>query len=177
MGRPPARRLPLRRASPFSGQELIDRGQRDHARASAVAAFGVLGPHDPAVQKALVSLADDRVPEVRMVAARVLGDIGPEVAGALRPYASSVPTLMSIFRRGQSLRWATSPLITSRRARFSTVPSFQERPLQVGAESSLGKIVKSKKFDASVGHDKARTRPCGSLRSSDSMPIPTRDSS
>jgi HEAT repeat protein len=65
-----------------SGQNLIARNLRDNARACAVAALGVLGAHDLEVQKTLVSLADDRAPEVRMVVARVLGDIGPEASGA-----------------------------------------------------------------------------------------------
>ena len=65
-----------------TARDLIDRSQRDHARASAVAALGVVGAHDPEVQKTLVALADDAAPEVRMVVARVLGEIGPEAAGA-----------------------------------------------------------------------------------------------
>ena len=76
-------------AGPVSGRDLIDRSQRDHARASAVTALGVLGPHDPKVQETLVALADDAVPEVRMAIARVLGEIGPESCrGVCGPEAS-----------------------------------------------------------------------------------------
>ena len=75
-------------AGSVTARDLIDRSLRDHARASAVTALGVLGGHDPEVQRTLVALADDAVPEVRMVVARVLGEIGPETAGAFAADAS-----------------------------------------------------------------------------------------
>ncbi len=133
-----------------SGQELIQRTLRDHARASAVAALSVLGPHDPEVLKTLVSLADDRVPEVRMVAARVLGEIGPEAAGAfaaLRKLTTD-PDLYIQARAITSLgsfpgdHVASCPL-------FYRAYLSKERPLQEGAELSLAKITKSKQFNAS----------------------------
>jgi len=136
---------------PVSGQDLINRSQREHARASAVAALGVLGAHDPEVQKTLVALADDAVPEVRMVAARVLGEIGSEAAGAFAAECklTSDPDLYIQARAITALgnfpsdHAAACPLLY--RAYLS-----KDRPLQEGAEVSLGKIIKSKQFNAST---------------------------
>ncbi len=137
-------------ASSVTARDLIDRSQKDHARASAVAALGVLGPHDPEAQKTLVMLADDTVPEVRMVVARVLGEIGPQAAGAfaaLRKLASD-PDLYIQARAVTALGNfpgdypAASPL-------FYRSFLSKERPLQEAAELSLDKICKSKQFNAS----------------------------
>ncbi len=138
-------------AGPVSARDLIDRNQRDHARASAVAALGVLGPHDLEVQNTLVALAGDAVPEVRMVVARVLGDIGPEAAGAFAAECklTSDPDLYLQARAITALgsfpgdHVAACPLLY--RAYLS-----KQRPLQEGAELSLGKIIKSKQFNASA---------------------------
>ncbi len=136
-------------ASSITAQDAIDRNQRDHARASAVTALGVLGAHDPVVQRTLVALAGDAVPEVRMVVARVLGEVGPQAAGAfaaLRKLASD-PDLYIQARAVTALgnfpgdHVAASPLLY--RAYLS-----RERPLQEGAELSLEKITKSKQFNA-----------------------------
>jgi HEAT repeat protein len=138
-------------ARPFSGQELIDRSQKDHSRASAVAALGVLGAHNLEVQKTLVSLADDTAPEVRMVAARVLGEIGPEAAGAFAALCklASDPDLYIQARAITALgsfpgdHFGSCPLLY--RAYLS-----KQRPLQEGAELSLERIIKSEQFDASL---------------------------
>src|SRR5262249_1317372 len=57
-------------AGAITAAESIVQSQRDHARASAVNALGAIGTHDPEAQRALVDLAGDPVPEVRMVVAR-----------------------------------------------------------------------------------------------------------
>ena len=78
-------------AGPITAQESIDRNQSDHARASAVAAIGVIGANDPLALKTVINLAQDNVPEVRMVVARVLGEVGensPEGLPALLKLAA-----------------------------------------------------------------------------------------
>jgi HEAT repeat protein len=138
-------------AGSVTARDLIDRSQRGHARASAVTALGVLGAHDPEVQRTLVALADDAVPEVRMVVARVLGEIGPETAGAFAAERklTSDPDLYIQARAITALgnfpgdHVASCPLLY--RAYLS-----KQRPLQEGAELSLEKIIKSKQFNASA---------------------------
>jgi len=137
-------------ASSVTARDVIDRSQKDHARASAVAALGVLGPHDPEGQKTLVMLADDTVPEVRMVVARVLGEIGPEAAGAfaaLRKLASD-PDLYIQARAVTALGNFPGEYGSACALLYRAYLS-RERPLQEGAELSLEKIIKSKQFDAS----------------------------
>ncbi len=141
---------PAATTGPISGQELIDRSQCDHARASAVAALGILGPHDLEVHKALVSLADDRVPEVRMVAARVLGEIGPEAPGAIGALRKLVtdPDLYIQARAITSLGSFPAEYVVLCPLYYQAYLSKQ-RPLQEGAELSLAKLIKSKQFHAS----------------------------
>ena len=138
-------------AGPVSARNVIDRSQRDHARASAVAALGVLGTHDPEVQETLVALADDAVPEVRMVLARVLGEIGPEGTGAfaaLRKLTSD-PDLYIRARALTALGNFPSEYVAACPLLYRAYLSRQ-RPLQEGAELSLGRIIKSKQFNAST---------------------------
>ncbi len=136
--------------SSVTARNLIDRSQRDHARASAVAALGVLGPHDPEVQKTLVTLVDDAVPEVRMVAARVLGEIGPEAAGAFAALCklASDPDLYIQARAVTALGNFPGEYVSACPLLYRAYLS-RERPLQEGGELSLEKITKSKQFNAS----------------------------
>ena len=98
-----------------------------------------------------MALADDAVPEVRMVVARVLGEIGPETAGAFAAERklTSDPDLYIQARAITALgnfpgdHVASCPLLY--RAYLS-----KQRPLQEGAELSLEKIIKSKQFNASA---------------------------
>ena len=148
--RPPALRLLRPQPSLSPGRNSSSAACAIMPAPGAVAALSVLGPHDPEVLKTLVSLADDRVPEVRMVAARVLGEIGPEAAGAfaaLRKLTTD-PDLYIQARAITSLgsfpgdHVASCPL-------FYRAYLSKERPLQEGAELSLAKITKSKQFNAS----------------------------
>ncbi len=137
-------------ASSITAQDAIDRNQRDHARASAVTALGVLGAHDPVVQRTLVALAGDAVPEVRMVVARVLGEIGPEAAGAfaaLQKLASD-PDLYIQARAVTALGNFPGEYVSACPLLYRAYLS-RERPLQEGGELSLEKITKSKQFNAS----------------------------
>ncbi len=138
-------------ASSITAQDSIDRSQRDHARASAVAALGVLGAHDPEVQRTLVALADDSVPEVRMVVARVLGEIGPEAAGAFAAERklTSDPDLYIQARAITALGNFPGDYVASCPLLYRAYLSKQ-RPLQEGAGLSLEKIIKSKQFNASA---------------------------
>jgi HEAT repeat protein len=135
-------------AGPITAPDVMARNQVDHARASAVAALGVIAPHDAEVQSTLVSLADDAVPEVRMVAARTLGQIGPENP---RAFAAEVKLASDpdFYIGAEAVRClgsfpneyqASCPILY--RAYFS-----KRRPLQEGAELSLAKITKSPTFD------------------------------
>ena len=135
------------RPAPRRAENSIARSQEDHARASAVAALGVIGAHDPHVLETLVSLSGDQAPEVRMVVARTLGELGGGNPQALAALSSSwLQIRISTSRRKPSCPWAISPAITSRscpilyRAYLS-----KERPLQEGAELSLEKILKSER--------------------------------
>jgi HEAT repeat protein len=136
---------------PDSARTVIDRGQKDHARASAVAALGVLGGHDADVQHTLVELANDRAPEVRTLVARVLGQIGPEAAGAF----SSVCKLTSdadLYIQAQAviaLGSFPADYIAACPILYRSYLS-KHRPVQEGAELSLEKITKSKQFNAST---------------------------
>ena len=144
---PPAGAAP----APVPALALINRNQNDHARSSAVAALGVLGARDPEVQRTLVALADDPAPEVRMVVARVLGELGPDAAGAFASLCklTSDPDLyiqagaITALGNFPAEYVAASPLLY--RAYLS-----KQRPLQEGAELSLAKIIKSKQFNAST---------------------------
>ena len=98
-----------------------------------------------------MALADDAVPEVRMVVARALEEIGPEAAGAFAAECklTSDPDLYIQARAITALgnfpgdHVASCPLLY--RAYLS-----KQRPLQEGAELSLEKIIKSKQFNASA---------------------------
>ncbi len=163
---------------PVSGEELIRRSQRDHARASAAAALGVLGPHDLEVHKTLVSLANDRVPEVRMVAARLLGQIGPEAAGAfaaLRKLTSD-PDLY-IQARAMTAHRQLSPVTTLPPAHCSTVPTFPRNDRSRKGRRSPWERLSSQNNLMHMRQGKAKTRPCGSRRCSRSNRIPAPGSS
>ena len=138
-------------ASSITAQDSIDRSQRNHARASAVAALGVLGAHHPEVQRTLVALADDSVPEVRMVVTRVLGEIGPEAAGAFAAERklTSDPDLYIQARAITALGNFPGDYVASCPLLYRAYLSKQ-RPLQEGAELSLEKFIKSKQFNASA---------------------------
>ena len=130
---------------------MIDRSQRDHARASAVAALGVLGAHDPEVQKTLVALADDRCRRFAWSWPEFWETIGPEAAGAfaaLRKLTSD-PDLYLQARAITALGNFPGDYVAACPLLYRAYLSKQ-RPLQEGAELSLGKIIKSKQFNASA---------------------------
>ena len=139
---------PIPSAGAMTAQNSIDRNQKDHARASAVTALGVIGGHDPLVQETLLHLAGDPVPEVRMVVARTLGDLGsgnPRGPAAELKLASD-PDLYIQARAVTALGNFPLDYTLSCPSLYRAYLSKQ-RPLQEGAELSLEKIVKSKTFD------------------------------
>jgi HEAT repeat protein len=143
-------------AGPITAQDSIERSQRDHARASAVAALGVIGKDDGAARGTLVKLAGDPVPEVRMVVARTLGELGPATPGALAAELklASDPDMYIQARAVTALGNFPKDYITSSPILYRAYCS-KLRPLQEGAELSLEKIVASAAFDAqSAWHSK-----------------------
>src|SRR5262245_6628640 len=155
-------------SGPTAAKDSIDRSQRDHARASAVAALGVIAPRDSEVQEALSRLAGDAVPEVRMAVARVLGEVGNGSAQALAAELklASDPDLYIQARAITALGGYSSdyrlvcPILY--RAYLS-----KQRPLHEGAELSLEKITSSKEFDPTLaltsGDPAQRLAACFSL--------------
>jgi HEAT repeat protein len=143
-------------AGPTAAQNSIDRNQRDHARASAVAALAVIGGKDPEAQKTLVNLAGDAIPEVRMAVARTLGELGPGTPGAFvaELKLASDSDMYIQARAVTALGSFPQEYITSCPILYRAYLSKQ-RPLQEGAELSLDQIIKSGKFDAkAAGHSK-----------------------
>jgi HEAT repeat protein len=137
--------------SAATAEESIARSQEDHARASAVAALAAVGPRDHRVLESVAKLATDQVSEVRMVVARVLGEIGtgnPQALGALLKLTAD-PDLYIQAQAVLSLGSFPSDYL-------STCPVFyrsylsKARQLQEGAEISLDKILKTKAFDAAA---------------------------
>jgi HEAT repeat protein len=136
-------------AGRLAAQNSIDRNRQDHARASAVAALAVIGRDDAEAQKLLVRLAGDPVPEVRMVVARALGDLGPKIPGAFAALVKlTADSDMYIQARAvTALGSFRQDYVTSCPILYRAYRSKQ-RPLQEGAELSLAEIVKSPAFDA-----------------------------
>jgi HEAT repeat protein len=136
-------------AGPMSAQQSIERSQRDHARASAVAALGVIGKDDAQAQQALVSLAGDDTPEVRMVVARTLGELDAATPGALEAELklAADPDVYIQARAVTALGHFPGHDITTCPILYRAYRS-KLRPLQEGAELALQKIVASATFDA-----------------------------
>jgi HEAT repeat protein len=141
-------------ASPLTARQSIERSQWDHARASAAAALGKIGRHDPGAQESLVKLAADPVAEVRMVVARILGELGPGPSGAFDAEVTltSDSDMYIQARAVAALGSFPGDYVKSCPILYRAYLS-KERPLQEGAELSLGRIVKSGAFDAgAAGH-------------------------
>jgi HEAT repeat protein len=146
---------------PIRARESIDRNQSDHARASAVAAIGVIGANEPLARKTLLDLARDDVPEVRMVVARVLGETGqndPEALDALLKLAADTDLYIQA-RAITALGSFPKNYVASCPVLYRAYLSKQ-RPLQEGADLSLQKITRSTAFDATA----ARASKDASLR-------------
>ena len=104
--------------------------------------------------KTLLDLAQDDVPEVRMVVARVLGEIGeksPEALAALLKLAAD-PDLYIQARAITALGSFPKDYVASCPVLCRAYLSKQ-RPLQEGAELSLQKITRSPAFDATAARE------------------------
>jgi HEAT repeat protein len=136
-------------SSPMNAASSIDQSQRDHARASAVSALAVIGANNSEAQKTLVNLATDAVPEVRMVVARALAELGPDIPQAFDSEIklTSDPDMYIQARAVTALGSFPQKYVVSSPVLYRAYLSKQ-RPLQEGAELSLEKIVKSASFNA-----------------------------